>query len=391
MDMSAYPAVVLAAGEGRRLAPLTDTRPKPMLSVANRPILEYVLEAIAEAGIESVLLVVGYRAERIRTHVGDGDDWGLDVTYIEQSPQLGTGHAILQAEAHVDGPFLVFNGDRIVDASAPGSVIAAHRDGEAVVSTTVVKHPSTFGVVEVDGDDLVGIEEKPLDPSPQATINAGVYAFDPTIFDRIHQTEPINGEQTITETLDAMAADGHVRAVRYEGRWLDISHLWDLTAVTTRLVSDGPTELGPGAHVAESASIATDVAIGADARVESNATIAGGTALGPSSTVGASAVIENAVVMADATIEPGAVVRDAIIGANATVGANATIGGGSATVVIEGSVHEEVTLGGVVGDNATVGHGSTLAAGTIVGLNSTIDEGVALGGWIDAETEVRRG
>lgn len=391
MNMADYPAVVLAAGEGRRLAPLTDTRPKPMLPVANRPILEYVLQAIADAGIEEVYLVVGYRSERIRTHVGDGDDWGLDVTYVEQSPQLGTGHAILQVEGHIDGPFIAFNGDRIVDASLAEDVAAAHTNGEAIVSTTVVKHPSTFGVVDVAGAELVGIEEKPLDPSPRATINAGVYAFDPSIFDRIRSTEQADGEQAITGTLDEMATDGLVSVVRYGGRWLDVTHLWDLVAVTNRVVSDGSGVDIEAAQIAESASLATDVAVGANARIASNATVGGGTALGPSASVGSSAVVENSVVMADATIEPGAVVRDAVVGANATIGANATVGGGKAAVIVNGVVHDGVTLGGVVGDNAEVGHGVTLAGGTIIGTNASVDDGVAVGGVIDNNSEVRRG
>ena len=95
-------AVVLAAGEGRRLEPLTNRRPKPMVPVANRPLLEHVVEAVAAAGINRIALVVGYRQERIRNHFGDGDDWGVTIEYVEQSTQLGTGHAVLQAEPVVD-------------------------------------------------------------------------------------------------------------------------------------------------------------------------------------------------------------------------------------------------------------------------------------------------
>ena len=385
------PAVVLAAGEGRRLAPLTDTRPKPMLSVANRPILEYVLEAIADAGTTEVYLVVGYQQERIRNHFGDGVDWDVDITYVEQSPQLGTGHAIAQVEEHLDGPFLVFNGDRIVNASIAADVAAAYEPDGAAVAVTVARHPSTFGVVEVRGDRLVAVEEKPLDPSPRATINAGVYAFDGSIFDELRSVEPIDGEQTITAALQAMAETERVSAVRYEGRWLDITHLWDIPAVTNLLVSEGEATWIDRASVAESASLATDVAVGAAARVESNATVGGGTALGPSVTVGATAVVENSVVLADATIGPGAVVRDAVIGANASVGANATIGGGDASVVVEGVVHDDVTLGGVVGDNASIGHGATLSAGSLVGTGARIDDGVAASGRIPNNAEVRRG
>ena len=391
MGTADFPAVVLAAGEGRRLAPLTDTRPKPMLPVANRPILEYVLEAIATAGLEEVVVVVGHRAERIRTHVGDGADWGLDITYVEQTPQLGTGHAVLQAESQVDGPFLVFNGDRILDPVVVEQVVSAHQPETTVVATTLAEQPSNFGVVEVDGSTLVGVHEKPLNPSPRAIINAGVYGFGESIFDRIRQTEPVGGEQAITSTLAALAEDETVRAVRYDGRWLDVTYLWDLPAVTNSLVSDLDPLEPSGGHIAESAILATDVAIAPDVHIGSNAVVAGGTALGPSTTVGPAAVVENSVVMAGATVETGAVVRDAVVGANATVGANTTIGGGSATVVVDGTTHDGVTLGGVVGDNARVGPGGVLEAGTVVGTNAMVDAGVTLAGRIGSNVEVVRG
>ena len=111
-------AVILAAGAGRRLEPLTNRRPKPMVPVANRPLLEHVIETVAAAGIDRIVLVVGYKQERIRNHFGDGDEWDVTIEYVEQSTQLGTGHAVLQAESIVDDPFIVLNGDRIVDVEA---------------------------------------------------------------------------------------------------------------------------------------------------------------------------------------------------------------------------------------------------------------------------------
>jgi len=102
-----------------------------MVPVANRPLLEHVVAvAAAAAGINRIALVVGYRQERIRNHFGDGDDWGVTIEYVEQSTQLGTGHAVLQAEPVVDGPFVVLNGDRIVDAAVVSRVRDLARDGD---------------------------------------------------------------------------------------------------------------------------------------------------------------------------------------------------------------------------------------------------------------------
>src|SRR6056297_2958377 len=186
MGAAAVSAVILAAGEGRRLEPLTNRRPKPMVPVANRPLLEYVVEAVAAAGIDRIVLVVGYRQERIRNHFGDGDDWDVTIEYVEQSTQLGTGHAVLQVESVVDGPFVVLNGDRIVDPAIVSQVRDRARDGDCpAMAVTTVANPREYGVVSLDGDRVTGIDEKPEVAVDASRINAGVYAFSPAIFDAI--------------------------------------------------------------------------------------------------------------------------------------------------------------------------------------------------------------
>ena len=414
-------AVVLAAGEGRRLAPLTNRRPKPMLPVANRPILEYVVEAVADAGIDRVVLVVGYRGERIRNHFGDGRDWDLDIEYVDQSHQLGTGHAVLQAEDAVGDRFVVLNGDRIVNASVVREVRDATVDGQTpVMAVTDAEHPREYGVVSLEGGRVVGVEEKPEAPVAAGRINAGVYGFSASIFDAIRDTSPA-GELGITDTLDRLAQESAIEAVEYHGDWYDVSHLWDLLAVNASLVgaagaggagggdgaggagggdgagggatvgADGTDNAGDASDVPDHATVADDVVVGADVRLGSGAVVGGSTALGRNTLVGANAVVENAVVLPDAVIEPGAVVRDAIVASNARIGANVTVAGGTATVVVNGEAHTDVRLGGVVGDNATVGGGATLDAGTVVGDDATVDPGVTLDGRIETGAVVRRG
>ncbi|WP_058364929.1 bifunctional sugar-1-phosphate nucleotidylyltransferase/acetyltransferase [Haloparvum sedimenti] len=397
-------AVVLAAGEGRRLAPLTNRRPKPMLPVANRPILEYVVEAVADAGIDRVVLVVGYRGERIRNHFGDGREWDLEIEYVEQSHQLGTGHAVLQAQAAVGDRFVVLNGDRIVDGSIVREVRDATVDGRTpVMAVTDVEHPREYGVVSLEGGRVVGVEEKPEAPVAAGRINAGVYGFSAAIFDAVRDTSPA-GELGITDTLDRLAHESPIEAVEYHGDWYDVSHLWDLLAVNASLVGAAGADGAAGAVAAGAvaadgrtgdepthAAVADDVVVGADVRLGPGAVVGGSTALGRNVHVGANAVVENAVVLPDAVIEPGAVVRDAIVAGNARIGANVTVAGGTATVIVDGEAHEDVRLGGVVGDNATVGGGATLDAGTVIGDDATVDPGVALDGRIETGAVVRRG
>lgn len=383
-------AVVLAAGEGRRLEPLTNRRPKPMLPIAGKPLLEYVLEAVVDAGIDEVVFVVGYARDRIQTYFGDGDEWGVDVEYVVQEKQLGTAHAIAQAEDAVGDSFVVLNGDRIIEPSAIESVCERlARDGGPVMTVTRSADPGAYGVVDLDGERVVAIEEKPRDATSEL-INAGVYGFERSIFDAIRET-PVDddGERGITDTLAGFLDDGGVRAVRYGGLWEDVSHLWDVTRVTGRVLDrDGSTRAG---EVAASADVADPVYVGGGTQVSSNATVGRGCSLGENVSVGANAVLSNAVVLADAVVEAGAVVRDAVVAENAHVGANATVVGGETDVLVDGDLYEDVRLGAVVGDNAAVGGGTTLAAGTVLGDGATVAPGCTVSGRVPSDTEVRRG
>ena len=401
MGTAAVSAVILAAGEGRRLEPLTNRRPKPMVPVANRPLLEHVLEAVVAAGIDHVVFVVGYRQERIRNHFGDGDEWGIDVEYVEQSTQLGTGHAVLQAEPAVDGPFVVVNGDRIVDPSIVTTVCDRAASGETpTVAVTRVDNPQAYGVVTLEGDRVVAIDEKPDVPVETGRINAGVYGFSPAIFEAIRETTTA-GELTITATLNDVASAAGVYAVSYDGRWLDVSNLWDLLAVNAALigadeaasestVGEAVASETTGAH-ADSVSVADDAVLADTVRVGPNVTLGGATAIGRNATVEAGAVVENAVVFPDAVIGAGAVVRGAIVAGNARIGPNATVAGEPATVVVGDTVHHDVALSGVVGDNATIGAGATITDGAVVGDDVAAEAGVVVDGRVAPGAVVRRG
>jgi glucose-1-phosphate thymidylyltransferase len=387
-------AVILAAGEGHRLDPLTENRPKPMVPVANKPVLEYVVETVARAGIDEIVLVVGYERARIQSYFGDGDDWDVAIEYAVQEKQLGTAHALLQARPYLDEPFLVLNGDRIIDASAVERVASSCTgDVGALVAVTSVDIPTRYGVVDLDGERVAEIREKP--PAHEAStnlINAGIYAFRPDVFDRIDASiAGTHGETGLPSILNELTTETTVRAVRYDGRWLDLTYLWDLPFLNGRLLEELDEPDLDAVTVSEGASIAGDVVLDRGTRVRPFATLERGVALGENVSVGANAVLSNAVVMADATIEPGAVVVDAVIGQNATVGANATIAGGRGDLVVEGTYHEDVRLGGVIGDNATLGADVTVAPATVVGTDATVEGGLTVDREVPAGTEVRRG
>jgi glucose-1-phosphate thymidylyltransferase len=383
-------AVILAAGEGRRLEPLTDVRPKPMLPIANRPLLEHVVDAVVEAGIEEIVLVVGYERERIQDHFGDGGDWGVRIQYAIQERQLGTGHAVLQAEPYVEGEFLALNGDRIVEPDVVRRLAEADRD-DVLMAVTHSDEPSDYGVVEMDGERVTRIREKPPAHSVVSDfINAGIYAFDPGVFDEIRQTRS-DGEQAVTDTLERYIGDDRVRAVPFRGQWLDVSHLWDLLSVNAGVLDRQGSTVGDDARVHDRATVSGTVAIGADTRVRPGATVLRGTSLGANVDVGANAVLSNVVVLPDATIEPGCVLRDCVVGENAHVGPNATVEGGRADLVVDDTFHEDVRFGGALGDNAVLGGAVTLEPGAIVGTGARVESGSVVADRVPSNAEVRRG
>src|SRR2546426_5926785 len=175
-------AVILAAGEGARMGPFTASVPKVMIPLGNRPLLEYVVQALAENGVRDLIFVVGYRRERIQSHFQDGKAFGAHITYVTQSKQLGTAHAIWEARGHLEDPFIVLNGSNMVDARFVEDLLAAAP--KPAVLITQSERPQSYGVVTVRGQELVAITVKPagvlLEP-----VKTWAYVLDSRIFEEI--------------------------------------------------------------------------------------------------------------------------------------------------------------------------------------------------------------
>jgi glucose-1-phosphate thymidylyltransferase len=363
-----------------------------MLPAANRPLLEYVVSAVADAGLDEVVLVVGYRKERIQSHFGDGDDWDVELTYVEQSPQRGTGDALLQAEALVGDDFVALNGDRIIDADLVERVCERREEtGDVVMAVTESDHPEDFGVVSLEDDRVVAIQERPpLEILDSKLINAGVYGFGPAIFAALRDTET-RGELGLTTTLAERLDTQPVRPVRYRGRWLDVSTPWDLLDANGSVIDRGEAGSPASATIHDQATVADATVLGSNVSVGPNAAILRGTALGENVSVGPNAVLNDALVLPDASIGPATVLSNCIVGANARVGAGTVVEGGRSAVVLDETIHQDVRFGGLVGDNAAVGGNVTVQPGTIVGNDARVEGGAVISGCIASGAEVVRG
>ncbi len=252
-------AVILAAGAGRRLWPLTAYRPKPMLPVAARPIIGHVIETARVAGVDAITLVVGYKGDRIRDYVGDGARFDVPVSYVDQQHQLGTAHALAQAADAVDDVFLVLNGDQIVEASAIASVIAAADQETPAMAVTSVDDPIAYGVVTVtDGwvtnrrafdvrTELEEPAEAVADDFPASTTSLNTQL-------RLtvdYRTEPINGK-VYTGTLNVTPS----LESNNDAYWLTGDQRVNVSKTQTRVIEPAPSvDEGGGQQTAPSGPV----------------------------------------------------------------------------------------------------------------------------------------
>ncbi|TQJ91682.1 glucose-1-phosphate thymidylyltransferase [Streptomyces sp. SLBN-31] len=228
-------ALLLSGGSGTRLRPITHTSAKQLVPVANKPVLFYGLEAIAQAGITEVGIVVGETAEEIREAVGDGSAFGLDVTYIAQSAPLGLAHAVLIAREFLgEDDFVMYLGDNFVVGGITALVDAFRAERpDARILLTRVANPTAFGVAQLDASGrVVGLEEKPRQPKSDLAL-VGVYLFTPAVHEAVRAIKPSGrGELEITDALQWMIDAGRdVRSTTISGYWKDTGNVTDMLEV----------------------------------------------------------------------------------------------------------------------------------------------------------------
>ncbi|WP_436926251.1 bifunctional sugar-1-phosphate nucleotidylyltransferase/acetyltransferase [Halosimplex amylolyticum] len=396
--MSIDTAVVLAAGEGTRLRPLTRNRPKPMLPAANRPILEYVFDALVAADVRQIVVVVGYKRDRVRDHFGPTYK-GVDLTYVTQHKQLGSGHALQQAREAVDGPTLVVNGDRVIDANIVRDVAREfERSGEPAMAVLERPETSQYGAVVLRDGDVSQLVEKP-DTDEYRLINAGVYAFERSVFEAIDETDRSDGELALTDTIGRLMDDGRVRGVRTEGMWVDATYPWDLLTVADEVLARGHVDepargdgvwVDPAANVHDAAILEGPVVVGPDCEVGPGTVIGPNTALGQNVTVGSNATVHNSVLDTDTRVESGSTLIDAVTGQDVTLGAGTTVPGGPADVRVDRTVFEDQRLGAVIADRVTAEGDASFAPGTLVGPLAHIGTSVRASGTVVEGAEVVR-
>lgn len=365
-------AVVLAAGEGQRLRPFTATKPKVMIKVANKPILEYVVSALKAAGIFDIVMVVGYRKERIMDYFGDGRKFGVKISYAFQNQQLGTAHALKQAESMVRDAFILLPGDNIVDVMTVKSAMTE----PYVLVYKRVKEISKYGAVVLDNGRVREIVEKPKEEISYLA-NTGIYSLDREIFENI-------GEITsIVEVLNRMIGEGYrIRGVECSGKWYDVVYPWDILRVNDLAMEFegkkiggkvepgvtiyGNVVIGDGATIRSGTYIRGPAVIGENCEIGPNVVIFPSTSIGDNVSIGPFSVVSNSVIGSNVKIGSNAHIEDSVIDDGTVISPHFTSIGGDAEITAGGELHR-VRAGVFMGEDCIIGTKVSADPGSVVG------------------------
>lgn len=389
-------AVILAAGEGARMGPFTASEPKVMIPVGNRPILEYVVRALVDNGVQDLVLVVGYRRERILSHFQDGKAFHARITYVTQSKQLGTAHAVWEARSHLSGPFVVLNGSNMIDGRFVEDLLG-HADGPAVMITQSDR-PRSYGVVTLQEGKLLAITEKPAQLISNL-INTGAYALDASIFSEIESLAE-GGKHDLPSVVSSLASKAKVTAVRTEGMWVDALYPWDLLRLNAAALTSthdvragtiepnvtvrGRVTVGEGCTIRSGAYLLGPLSLGPGCEIGPNAVLLPSTSLGKNVRIGALSTVANSILMDDVSLGPSCVVQDSVIGSGVNARAGFMAASGPADVQIEEEWHAVPQVGALIGEDVELGNGVAVACGTVVNERARIVAGARLRGTIPA-------
>jgi len=397
-------AVILAAGEGNRMRPLTYTRPKVMLPIANKPILEHLLIETGKAGVREFIFVVGYHDEQVRNYFGSGDKWGVSIDYCTQRKQLGTADALKMVEGLVDGNFLIINGDIIVNQKDINSLTSRNDNTLSVIK---VKDTRGLGLVELREGKVVRIYEKVAKP-PSHMANAGLYLLTPDIFDAISQTSKSpRGEYEITDSLQLMIDQG--RSISYQeiSYWLDLSYPWDLLPANEHLLAGvksenlgeveenvvikGEVSIGRNTVIRSGSYLVGPVIIGQDCDIGPNCYIRPYTSIGDNCHIGAAVEVKNSIIMRGSKIPHHNYVGDSIIGEECNFGSGTKIANlrlDEKEIWVAGIDTKRRKLGAIIGDRVETGINVCINVGSMIGNNTHIGPGALASGVILPDSKI---
>jgi mannose-1-phosphate guanylyltransferase/phosphomannomutase len=379
-------AVVMAGGEGTRLRPLTSNQPKPMMPMANRPLMEHVVRRLAFHGFDDIVVTVAFLASHIRNYFGDGSELGVAMRYATEETPLGTAGSVRNAAAELDDTFMVISGDVLSDIDL-GAVVKAHRSSGALATIALrrVENPVDFGIVITSPDGWVErfLEKPTWGQVFSDTINTGIYVLEPQILDLIPEHEPVDFSEAVFPA--ALKRGLAIQGLVVDGYWEDVGtvdayHRAHRDVLDERVAVDIPgfrlgdgIWLGEGADVDPAAEITGPVIIGDNCRVEAGARIGEYTVLGSNVVVKHDATLARTVVHDHVYVGPATTLRGCIVGRSADLR--------------RGARAEE---GVVLGEECFVGDGAVINPGVKIYPYKTVEPGAVVNASIVWESRGQR-
>jgi len=399
-------ALILAAGKGTRMWPLTENNPKPLLPIGGLPIIERQIYELKKVGVKNIHILIGYQMKDISDKLKNGNKYKVNINYITQEEQKGTGHAVGLANGVINDRFYCINGDMVINAENLKNLNQDEKNLAMMV--TEVEDCSNFGVVESQNNYLISIVEKGM--KGKGTINAGSYIFDNRIFEAIDGiNKSIRGEYELTDALQSIAES--IRTVNHNGFWKDIGSPWDLITANENYMEDineeiqgiieenvtikGKLYLGKKSIIKAGTYIEGPVWIGEDCVIGPNAYLRKGTTLCGNNKVGASSEVKNSILMKGAKAPHHNYVGDSIIGNNSNLGsgtkiANLRLDKKNIKVIHQGKRNDSGRrkLGAIIGDNVNTGINTSINAGTILGSNVRIGPNASVSGTYESQSTI---
>jgi len=373
---------MMVAGKSTRTYPLTLTRPKPLLPVLNKPLIYYNLDQLIGI-VQEVILIVGYRKEMIQSTLGS-DYRGMQLTYIDQKEQLGTGHAVLQAAQNVTGKFIVMNGD---DLFARNDILQL-LDYRFSALVMPVENPNLYGVYQVNNEGLVtDLVEKPKEKIGNLA-NVGCYLFDESIFDELEKTQPSErNEIELTTAVLNIAKREPFHIISLNEYWLPTGYPWDLLRTQTYFFSNdfdqnidghidstaqlnGPLQTGIKSIIDQNVSIEGPVYLGSNSIIGHSSQIGPFTSIGNQTKIGTGCQIENSIIMSHSRIGNNCIISNSVLGENVSLENNCILmdtGNNHHTnnnkikdQVVDASL---VSLGVIIGDGVHLSENNRVTSG----------------------------
>lgn len=380
-------AVILAAGEGKRLRPFTYSEPKVMIPVANRSIMDYVVRSLVHNKITEIIMVVGYRKERIMSYFGDGDGFGAEICYVNQDKQLGNGHALMAAREHIDEDFMVLPGDSLIDARSVSDLQSIGAGYGALVIESDM--PAKYGIAQLDRNRISDIIDRRGEGSSNIVLT-GAYKLPAGFFDVLERCVE-GGDYNLSHALKLYIQSMKLEPVFCQGLWIDAVYPWDLIEVNYAALANAPMQtagtieagvlihgkvsIGKGTTIRAGTTLYGPISIGSGCDIGPNVSISPSTSIGDNVTVDPFTVIRNSVIMSDCSIGSHSMLSQSVLGYGVKVRSHLMASSADAFVNLEEEFYRVPNIGTLVGEDCSMGSGVSIEPGTIIGPKSRIMSG----------------